>query len=353
MRFIQFIIIIVLLTGCWDERLYKEHSVVSLAGMEGTLGDMKGIYAYSEALQDSTEITVIEAEGKSPREVRLNAEMKVEQSIDLSMLSAFILGEDLATDGLEKYLDVFYRDPYNSLTAFVVIAKGSVKDYIDASKSWSAEAGEYYSRLIRSAEILSYVPEYTLQTTGATLNSKGTDLVLPYITLDEKQQRPQLAGVALFSKGKYTGRVLKPDQSKVIGLLLQKKGRKIQFSFFYNNKPLSITVMDVKKKWKVTSSNSIKLDYDLQMDIQELSGDNLTDTKEIPEIEKFLEQKITEEIEKVITVLQEEKSDVLGVGNFVRVAKPEMFDENWHETFAELDIAVNVKGKILKVGIIK
>lgn len=37
------------LVGCWDERLYKNSSIVSLTGFEGEIGGLTGYYAYPEA----------------------------------------------------------------------------------------------------------------------------------------------------------------------------------------------------------------------------------------------------------------------------------------------------------------
>ncbi|SOC23794.1 Ger(x)C family germination protein [Ureibacillus xyleni] len=342
-----------LLAGCWDERLYKDHTVVSLVGIEGTLGEMKGYFAYPEVQTGNSEVTIIESEGIETRELRLNADLKVEQTIDLSMMSTLLISEDTAKDGINKYLDVFYRDPTNSLTAFLVLVEGDVKDYMEASKSWTTEAGEYFARFIRSKEEVSVVPHRTVQTASSILFSEGIDLVLPYMVLkDEDKKRPELGGVGLFSNGKFTGRVLEPDQSKFLGLLLQERGRKIKYSALYNDQPLSFTILNVGKTRKIQSPTQVKMDYKLKIEIEEFSDTGLRDVKKISEIEDFIEEKITEEIYNVLNILQEEKCDALGLGNDFRVKKPEVFDENWHETFSNLDIQVNVKAEILKTGLI-
>jgi hypothetical protein len=56
---------------------------------------------------------------------------------------------------------------------------------------------------------------------------------------------------------------------------------------------------------------------------------------------------------KVISILQEEKSDAIGLDRYIRVKNYELFDEdNWQDKFAELEISVNVKTEIVRIGII-
>lgn len=40
------------------------------------------------------------------------------------------------------------------------------------------------------------------------------------------------------------------------------------------------------------------------------------------------------------------------IRKFLRVKNPQMFDDNWHETFANLEIQVDIKSEILKTGLI-
>ena len=93
---------------------------------------MKSYFAYPELQSGNSDITIIEGSGVDIRETRMDADLKVEQAMDLSMMSTILVSENTAKDGLNKYLDVFYRDPSNSITAFLVLVEGNVKDYMEA-----------------------------------------------------------------------------------------------------------------------------------------------------------------------------------------------------------------------------
>lgn len=326
-----------------------------MVGFEGVVGDIKGYYAYPEVVSGNTDVVIIESKGKTPREVRMDAELKVQQSLDFSMLSALLIGEDTAKDGLDKYLDLYYRSPKNSISSLLIIVEGEVKDYLTASKMWGSEVGVYFKRMIESAEQYSIVSSYTIQSAGSVLYSEGMDLALPYVKLHKgEEKRPEVGGVALFSKDKFTGRLIEADQSPYLGILSGKHDENIRLSFLYEGKnPLSIRTLDVKKNWKLDGSNKIDLNYEIELEIDEYSEAGFRHSDLVKKIESFLNKEIEDKMKEIIKILQEEKSDVLGIGRFVREKNYKMYDqEEWQDHFANLDINVNVKTKILRVGLI-
>lgn len=348
------IIIGILLAGCWDERLYKEHSVVSLVGVEGKIGEVKAYYSYPEAVSNSSNLVIIESEGKTPREARADADTKVEQKLDVSMMSALLIGVSPAEEGLLNYLDIYYREPSTSISTLLILVEGGVKQYLEASKSWVAEAGEFFTRLIESNEKDSVVTRYTVQTAGAIFYAEGMDIALPYVKMDDDEQRPLIGGLGLFSGDKFTGRIIEKDQSIYLCMLIPKNKGTPQLSFLYNGKPLSITVIRNNHDWTLTSSNSIKLSYHLTIELDEYVDSELRDVEKVKEIEGFLNKEIQKKLTEVVNILQEEKSDPLGLGKSVRVKDFKMFNEkDWHETFANLNLEVEVKTEIVTVGIIQ
>ncbi|MCT6818573.1 MAG: Ger(x)C family spore germination protein, partial [Lysinibacillus fusiformis] len=156
-----------LLAGCWDERLYKNSSVVTLVGIEGYVGAYKGYYAYPTSMTQETEI--IEAEGLSPREVRTNANLKVEQTLDLSELSTILISDRTARESIYELLDIYFRDPQNPISIKIALTDGDVKPFVDLTKDLAGSAGSYYQRFIESSEDNTYFPKIDLQVVGSML----------------------------------------------------------------------------------------------------------------------------------------------------------------------------------------
>ena len=146
---------------------------------------------------------VITGEGKSPRDVRQNAEQKVEQTMDLSVLSTLLISEDTAKDDIYEYLDIYFRDASNPITSKVALVQGDLKPFFELSEQFQSSTGEFYNRFITSLEENSMVIPYTLQTAGSLLFEKAQDLALPYIKMDD-EGRPEADGIALFSHRKFS-----------------------------------------------------------------------------------------------------------------------------------------------------
>lgn len=357
-----FIVIAVstLLVGCWDERLYKNLSVVSLAGIDGHIGDLKGYYAYPTTPNDPTKYVVIEGSGTSARDVRNHADLKVEQTLDLSELSTLLINQDSATTPLYDYLDIYFRNPQSPITAKVALTDGSVKEFVDIGHQLPSDVGEYYQRFIESFERNSIFPKMTLQKVCLLILEKGKDLVLPYLNKDKKRGTPIAAGLALFKEQVFTGTVLDPKESLLLTLLMGEKGTNARISYMWEKEgkklPVSLDVIRVKKKWKIEergTTATVHFKYNLNVNIEEYPHDRLYKNIVRKDVEKFLTKKVQEDVEGVLKKLQDAQSDPLGVGLKVRAFHPKVWDKNWGEKFAQLTLKPEMKVTIERTGILQ
>lgn len=340
-----------LLVGCWDERLYKNSSVVSLTGFEGEIGDLTAYYAYPEATTDTLETLVITGTGVSPRDVRQRAEAKVEQTLDLSVLSAILISEDTAKDDIYEYLDIYFRDPSSPVTSKMAIVEGDLLPYFELSAQKQSTAGEYYNRFITSLEETSVFIPYTLQTACAVLFEDAQDLSLPYLKMGEKG-RPVAEGIALFSGRSFTGKTLNLDQGVLLNILNRTEGFSTRITYLYKDSPLTVRVSKSKRNLTI-SENKIDIDLKLELFLSEFPQDNLNKKSVREDLQRFLEEKVEKDMNEVIKKLQEAKSDAIGLGRNVRAFHPSLFKKNWSEHFANLDIKVNVEAEIVKTGILE
>ncbi|MEX3623245.1 Ger(x)C family spore germination protein [Viridibacillus arvi] len=357
-----FIIIVVssLLVGCWDERLYKNLSVVSLVGIEGQIGEMKAYYAYPTSPDDPTQYVVIESAGLSPRDLRNNADLKVEQSLDLSELSTILISAETAKNPIYNFLDIYYRNPQNPITSKIALTEGSVKQYIDIKQKLPSDVGEYYQRFIESFERNTIFPKVTLKRTASLLFDKGKDLVLPYIKRDEEKGTPIAAGLSLFNDQVFTGTILDVKESLLLVLLSSGKATNAKISYLWENgdkkSPVSIDVIKVKRKWEIEEKGStatIHLNYKLNVNIEEFPHDRLYEDQTRKELQGFLTKKVQEDVEKLLVKLQEAPSDALGIGRKIRAFHPKVWDEKWGEKFATLTLKPKITVSITRTGILE
>ena len=338
------------LVGCWDERLFKNSSVVSLTGFEGEIGDITAYYAYPESTTEEMKMIVITGQGISPRDVRQNADLKVEQILDLSELSTVLISEKTAKDDIYNYLDVYFRDSFNPITPKLAIIQGELKPFFDLTQEMQSSTGEFYNRFITSLEENSMVIPYTLQTAGSVLFEPAQDLALPYIKMDE-EDRPIGDGVALFSGRSFTGETLNADQGVLLNILNKSLGHVARITTLYEGSPFSVRINKVKRDFTV-SENEIEITLKLEVVVTEFPHDKVKDKQVRTELEQFLSKKIEKDMNEVMEKLQKAKSDAIGLGRSVRAFHTKLYKDDWSEQFSTLKIPVKVEVEIVKSGIL-
>ena len=339
-----------LLVGCWDERLFKNSSIVSLAGFEGEMGDIKGYYAYPQATSKEMKSKVITGKGKSPRDVRQDAELKTEQTMDLSILATMLISDKTAEDDIYEYLDVYFRESLNPLTPRLALVKGELKPYFELAQKTEATTGEFYNRFIKSLEENSLVIPYNLQTAGSVLFESAQDLALPYLKMSDGEE-PVLDGIALFSGRSFSGETISANQSIFLSILNNSLGKSARITYLYNESPVTFRINKISKKLKI-SGNEIEIDQKIKITIIEFPQDTLKDKKIRVNVEKFLTEKIEADLNEVMKTLQKAKSDAIGLGRNVRAYHSHLYKKNWNEHFATLNIPIKVQLEIVKTGIL-
>ncbi len=312
---------------------------------------MTAYYAYPEATATEMKTIVISGEGVSPRDVRQDAELKVEQTMDLSVLSTVLISEDTAEHNIYEYLDIYFRDANSPITSKMAIIQGDLKPFFELSENKQSTVGEFYDRFITSLEDNSFVIPYTLQTASTVIFEDAQDLALPYLKMGE-DNRPKAEGVALFSGKSFTGKTLNADEGLLLSILNDSLGFSTRIAHLYKDSPLTVRVNKLKRKLNITE-NKIVINLKIDFMLSEFPQDNIDNANLRKELEKFLQAKIEQDLNEVIKKLQEAKSDAIGLGRSVRAFHPEWFKKDWNERFSELDISAKLKVEIVKTGILE
>lgn len=323
---------------------------MSLSGFEGKIGDVTAYYAYPEATTEEMKTIVITGNGVSPRAVRQDAELKVEQTLDLSVLATVLVSEDTAKDDIYEYIDIYYRDATNPITSKMAIIQGELKPFFELSEKFQSTTGEFYNRFITSLEDNSMVIPYTVQTGGSILFEQAQDLTLPYIKMDD-ENRPVADGIALFSGRSYTGESLSAKQGVLLNILNESLGRVARLSYLHEGSPASILINKSKRKINV-SENEIEIVQKIEVVVSEFPQDHLKDKQIRMKLQQSLSENIEKDMNEIMEKLQKAKCDAIGLGRIVRAYHPSLYKEDWSEHFSTLKIPVKVDVEIVKTGIL-
>ena len=354
---LSILICTLLLGGCWDERQYKDFSVVSMVGHEGQVGDITSYFSVPTINEGATTSTIVKGKGKSTRDARMDADLKSNQTIDVSKLSVLLYSDESAKSDIYEYLDVYYRNARNQLSTYIAITEGSPEPFIELGNELQDEAGSYYKKFIKGLSFASIYPETDLQMVCSLLFDDGMDVTLPYLSINKENNIAELKGLALFNGREYTGTFLTIQQSKLLTVLKDRAGRSANFTFTYKDTPLTMVISKIDKKWDYSEIDKLGIvtwSYKLKVDIQEYSHDHIAQGENRKELEKFLSEQLNEESNKLFEVLKEAKSDPLGIGRRVRAFHPKVWEKgDWNDTFSEINIKPDIKVDIKRTGILK
>ncbi|AMW99277.1 Ger(x)C family spore germination protein [Rummeliibacillus stabekisii] len=349
------------LTGCWDQRLYKDLSVISVVGLNGHPGDYKAYYAYPSSGSDPTKYIVLEGKGKTPKEVRINANKKTEQTMDLAELTTILVSEDTAKDDLYALLDIYYRSAVSPMTARVAVTEGSSRKFLELKESIPKEIGEYYFDFIASFEQGTIFPKTNLETSANLIFNEGRDLALPYLKINGENKLPETQGLALFNGKSYTGEYLSLRESTFATLLGYGKSKIVELSYLMKKDRKNVSVgfnaIRFKKNMKVTQDgDNIKVKYDIYMPIvmTEYPPDHLDRKHVRKKLEKFIEDSVEKDIIKMFKKSQKASSDVSGIGEYIRAYYPRLWKEGkWKEIYKDIKIETKVRVEIVRSGSIR
>ncbi|KXH81777.1 Ger(x)C family spore germination protein [Sporosarcina sp. HYO08] len=346
-----------LLAGCWDERLYKEFTIVPLVGYDREEGELTGYHTYTTvSAPDMLSYSTVVGKGASVKEVGFDANRKIGETLDFSQLQVILVSEEMAKSNLLETFDVLFREPHNRLSSKLAVVEGEIASYMEKTEEMGLEAPDFYLKNLKTAAAHSIIPDINVNEASTRINDKGIDLFLPYIKMSESGEIPELAGVALFSNKVFSGHTLDDKESLIVNILAKQPGKFTVFSYEWKqgNKtyPITVEIARYTKKWNI-HDNQIDANYKVKLSVEEFAHNHLNDEKTVKELEQFLSKEMTKDFNKVIKKLQEAKSDAVGFGRTVRAFHPHLWNEGkWQDTFAELDIEVKVKAKIAHSGIL-
>ena len=357
-----------LLTGCWDQNLLKEVSLINsvafdlednddistsvsirtLEGSEGTEG------------QNARTVTFKEI-GSTPRRARDLLDLEVSKKIDGSKLQVLLLGEKLAKKEFYYTLDIFYRDPKSALNAKLAVVRGKAEDVINLGSESNLLVGQYISDLLSSAEDATMSENNDLQSIGTIILDPGQDITIPIIQrMDHKSAK--VMGAALFDGKNYSGMDLSRDDTVLFHLL---KGHLSKIARFtkkiYDSGSIkdyiTIDVTNVKRNLsiKVNNPSNIKVDLSilLKARVVEYPHDVLDSHKEILKLNKILSKQLTEQALNVTQQLQEANCDGFGIGRRMIALHHNVWRElDWHSVYPTITINPDVKVEIIQKGII-
>ncbi|MGG1517208.1 Ger(x)C family spore germination protein [Paenibacillus oryzisoli] len=274
-----------------------------------------------------------------------------------------IIGEDFAKKNeINHFLDYFMRDHEPRENVFVLIAKGKAGEVLSLKPFIESTIGQQIRRMIESgAKYNAKTSKVPLLDLANQLNSETSIAMLPYIQIDHKPELASVAGIAAIKNGLLAGTLSPEDVQSLLMILNQYKSGIIIFpcsgyslSDIEHNESLEVMSAVGKITPRLQNNTVItQITVKLKGSIGELKCSKVRSKADGKRLEQQIQQNIEVSLKHTISKLQQEKWDLLGIGNKMYRKNPALWKQlkpNWDDFFSNSTFEFNIQVQIKNSG---
>ncbi|MDD9267065.1 Ger(x)C family spore germination protein [Paenibacillus sp. GCM10023248] len=356
------LLMIAILTGCWDQREPNQLAFINGAAMDLTKDgkfEISSLLAIPAVIGgglngggdggNKKSFHVVSATGKDFMDAGQNLQTQLSRQLFYGHRQTILVGQRMAEYGIASFIDMVIRNPQSEMRSTIYVVKdGDAKDLLSMEPIFDPYTS---TELVSQQDTLQINPYYYRNFLSESL-SQGTYPLLPAVSMTplkkyvytgsailNKDNGLKLAGFlntresfyANWITGKQKGFIITSyitQGNGNISLNMQKLDRRIRVNLV--NDQIQIEVRLVGKGSIV--ENNATLDPTARKDLQIIQDEfNLTTQNSV--------QQLIDKVQK------EYKTDIFGFGEVVHRKYPKQWknlEKDWSHTFSQLQVSVKV-----------
>lgn len=290
--------------------------------------------------------------GHTSSGIRELMSIQLDRPMNPGKLSVVMFGNDKAEEGLEKELDVLFRNAQYSRRMYLAVVDGRAKELLEENFNLKEEKGIFLYNLLDKTSHQGLLPGQNLHEFEYALVGKGMDPFLPLIKM--KNGQVVISGVALFKDDKYVVS-LNEKQSRLMKLLLRNMKQGIFEVKLGDASYVAVDNVGSKVSYRVnkdTNSTSVMINLVLNGKIRD-AGEIEFPKQELSKIKMSLENDLTTAGLDLIKLCKKAEIDPLGLGDIVRSRTRNWNEEEWEKEYPTLKVSLHVKVNLMGTGIKK
>lgn len=382
---IIFLLLLVMLSGCWNRRELNELAISHALGIEKKengefqvtvqIINPSAIAMQEPGARTYTPIVVYSESGATVFEALRRLTMTVPRKIYESYVQAVVLDGDLAEEGIIEALDFLIRD-HEFRTDFYFLISKEAKP-IDVLKVLTVidrlPANEIHQSLKASQDYWGATETIEIDELLSEIAGKGIEATLPGVVIEGDPeaggQMPALENSVLpaFLAFKQTAVF---SQDRLIGWLNERES--IGLNYLQNNikstivnvscpneeaSNIGVEIIRTKTSLDIKLNNGIPegkvtVKAEAQIGNAQCSFDTAIQAN-LNEIEERTGEKISEEVELAIAKAQELQADIIGFGKELYQKQPQEWqkvEDSWNQMFSTMDVTVDTDILLLGTG---
>ncbi|WP_042356005.1 Ger(x)C family spore germination protein [Bacillus rubiinfantis] len=381
MRLIFSILLLIpLLTGCWDQNELTDLALVMAVGIDkGENGDKFDvsfqIVVPSNVASgqmgggggEGPPVIVFKSSGNNVTEAARKIKLQISRRLFFAHISIVAISEEVARENILDIIDGFDREPqFRTTTPFVITRDIKAEELLATLTNLDKLPAEKLTKTLEVTEArLGENLTVSLDDFLIMLTSNGKEPVLGGFTIRGNPEKgislQELndtkmstvitgAGIAVFNTDKLVGWLDDGHARGAAWLMNKVKQTFINVPFAGKENAISMVPYVSDTTIGISMRNgkpvaNIKIETALRLSEVNIPFD-FQDPKKVPALQKNTAEQIKKDVEAAIRQAQSYHADIFGFGERLYRKNPKQWKkvkENWNELFATMDYRVSVK----------
>ncbi|WP_080875845.1 Ger(x)C family spore germination protein [Oceanobacillus timonensis] len=341
------ILLLVLLSGCWDSRDINYRSTPVLMGVtkEEDLFQVFLVIPVS-VVSEQRNLAKVEGKGATIVDAIEQLKKKIETTIDLEHIGFVVLDEELGEEGIEGIINTFIRMRDMPTTPTVAFTKEDMNDYIDRMISTFQKVGvPIFGFLEKQTGWEIYDPEVSLWEVYRGIHSYTSDIAIPIISANDNLEMDYF-GASVLKNGKIVDTL---NSLEVLLMNLLNNDENVIKTFITIDETTDVELVERDVEYDYEHHGD-EIDLTIQLEFVMIvaeAEDHLNDEA----IQKKFEEKVEKDTMKLVKKLQDKHADVLGISNRIRKNYTHAELKNFlNEVYPNINVNVKVDAVIENNG---
>ncbi|NLY42761.1 MAG: Ger(x)C family spore germination protein [Clostridiaceae bacterium] len=362
------IISILPLSGCWDIVEIEDRGFVMGMGLDKGENEGEIVVTYQIALpqgmfgEGAEENKTWNISAVADRFIVADKKMlaRMNKVIDLEHTQVLIIGEELARDGIRKYMDLFLREIDIRLQTNVMVAEGKAKDILEVTPPTAMSTAQYLNEIsvLNAKRLYRISPSMDLLKMSKVMVS-NMDFLLQKLSKGEEDI--SLAGGAVFREDKLIGFLSDEDIRKAKWLTRDMTEGIIKFENIAGSQGATVFVTEEVRTTIKPVFYEDKVDFNVHIriegrvtEMEDLDYRVTESSAYIESLQSSIEELVKKECNEILKKSQDEfNADFLGLGKLVKNYNLRWWKEHekdWRNIFKKSKLNMNVEAYVRTVG---
>ncbi len=354
---IPFILVLLLVTGCWDSRDIEDKDICTAVVVDRTDAgyafyvEIAAIGQKDQERPEGAKSRMLSSQGRDLVEAREDLDRKSDKPIYLGAVQGVVLTQGMAYSGIEEYMYRLRQLPEYRKTVDVVITTSKPEEIMQASMDNDALVGFSIEDTLQGLVDTGQSFHYSLADLLETLASPCKSYILP--TIGVKDGEIALTGFSPFYKGDCIGFI---PAEEAEGIVMMKADEPVLlFKVPCMDTFVTAEVRMTKRNIKASYQNGrigFKVDYECDATLLYLERNLPVNEQAAKIVMHELKSAITQQLNDAIAVSQNEYAcDYFNFFSTFRIKYPDVMKNlDWHEAYPRASISLDVKVDLDTVG---